>query len=54
VPLEVHDREVEGLVQCGLLAEVDRGDRDAVARAFGGLLDRMPPGSWKSIVGGKQ
>jgi hypothetical protein len=54
VPLEVHDREVEGLVRCGLLAEVDRGDREAIARAFGALLDRMPPERWETIAQAKQ
>jgi hypothetical protein len=39
VPLEVHDREVRG----GLLREECREDREAIARAFGALLDRMPP-----------
>jgi hypothetical protein len=49
--LEVHDREIEGLVRCGLLAEDCRTDREAIARAFGALLDRMSPERWKTIVG---
>jgi hypothetical protein len=50
VPLEVHDREVEGLVRCGLLAEECRADREAIARAFGVLLDRFSVEKWSMIL----
>ena len=38
VPLEARDAEIDGLIRCGLLPADQRGDREAIARAFGVLL----------------
>jgi len=46
IPFEIRDDEVEGLVAHGLLDPVARNDRNAIARALGGLLDAVPPRRW--------
>jgi hypothetical protein len=51
VPLEAHDAEIDGLIRCGLLPADRRGDREAIARAFGVLLDRIPPARWPELIG---
>jgi len=38
--IEVYDQEVDDLVDHGLLAADQRGDRGAVAQAIGQILDR--------------
>ena len=49
VPFEVRDAEIEGLVTHGLLDPSCRNDREAIARALGNLIDRIPP-SWWSLA----
>jgi hypothetical protein len=53
VPLEAHDAEIDGLIKCGLLPTDQRGDREAIARAFGVLLDLIPPKRWPELIGAR-
>ena len=46
IPFEIRCDEIEGLVTRGLLDPVARNDRNAIARALGGLLDAVPPRRW--------
>jgi|GEM_PF-2290041 len=50
IPLEVRDDEIEALVRHGLLATDRRSDRNAIARAMGHLLDRIPPSWWSRAL----
>jgi hypothetical protein len=50
VPFEVRDAEIEGLVTHGLLDPARRNDREAIARALGNLIDRIPVSWWSVAV----
>jgi hypothetical protein len=50
VPLEARDTEIDGLIRCGFLPADQRGDREAIARAFGLLLDLVPPTRWPELI----
>src|ERR1700722_14616504 len=50
IPFEIRDDEIEGLVTHGLLDPVARNDRNAIARAVGGLLDVGPPRRWPTAT----
>ena len=41
VPFEVHDREIAGLIKAGWLAEANRGNREAIARAIGTMFGQL-------------
>jgi hypothetical protein len=47
VPFEVRDAEIEGVVTHGLLDPAQRSDREAIARALGNLIDRIPLSWWR-------
>ena len=47
VPFEVRDTEIDTLINHNLLEPVDRGNKVAVARALGKLLDRIPAACWR-------
>jgi hypothetical protein len=47
IPFEVRDGEIEGLVAHGLLDPAQRNDREAIARALGNLIDRIPLSWWR-------
>jgi hypothetical protein len=53
VPLEARDAEIDGLIKCGLLPADQRGNREAIARAFGVLLDLIPPTRWPELIGAR-
>jgi hypothetical protein len=53
VPLEAHDTEIDGLIRGGLLPADYRGDREAIARAVGVLLDLIPSRRWPELIGGR-
>ena len=53
VPLEAHDSEMDGLIRCGLLSADRRADPEAIARAFGVLLDLIPPTRWPELIGAR-
>jgi hypothetical protein len=42
VAIELHDRDIAGLVRAGLLAAAEQNNREAVARAMGEALDALP------------
>jgi hypothetical protein len=50
IPFEVRDEEVEAPVRHGLLTADLRSDRNAIARAMGQLLDRIPPFWWSRAL----
>jgi hypothetical protein len=50
IPFEVRDAEIEGLVTHGLLDPARRNDREAIARALGNLIDRIPVSWWSVAV----
>jgi hypothetical protein len=53
MPLEAYDAEIDGLIRCGLLPADQRGDRETIARAFGVLLDLIPPTRWPELIGAR-
>jgi hypothetical protein len=50
IPFEVRDAEIEALVNYGLLDRADRNNREAIARALGNLIDRIPVSWWSAVV----
>jgi hypothetical protein len=49
IRFEICDAEIKGLVTHGLLDPARRNDREAIARALGNLIDRIPV-SWWSLA----
>ena len=50
IQFEVRDAEVEALVMHGLLVPADRNNRNAIARALGNLIDRIPLSWWSMAL----
>jgi hypothetical protein len=50
IPFEIRDDEVEGLMKLDLLNPGDRNNRDAIARALGTLMNRIPFEWWAQAV----
>jgi hypothetical protein len=50
IQFEVRDAEIEALVTHGLLVPVDRNNRNAIARALGNLIDRIPLSWWSMAL----
>jgi hypothetical protein len=50
IPFEVRDAEIEALVSHGLLDPADRNNREAIARALGILIDRIPISWWSAEI----
>lgn len=50
IPFEIRDDEVECLVKLDLLSPSDRNNRDAIARALGTLMNRIPFEWWAEAI----
>jgi hypothetical protein len=50
IPYEICDDEVEGLIKFDLLWPGDRNNRDAIARALGTLMNKIPIECWAEAM----
>jgi hypothetical protein len=50
IPFNVRDEEIDNLIELELLDPTHRGDRAAIARALGKLMDKIPFTWWEAAL----